>query len=95
MYVGKENSLTELESIFNEQKKIYLAQPYVEQHLFKILSDGEDGRCNHKSMRLVGMILSFNTNLLGLGFFRGSCENIVNVSRYGGAILTPLRKKRW
>ncbi|MEG7979004.1 MAG: hypothetical protein NY202_03785 [Mollicutes bacterium UO1] len=89
MYVGKESDPAELGEIFKEQEQFYLAQPYIEQQLFKILSDS-DGKCSHQDMRLVGMIPSFNRNLLGLGLFRGSRGNIVNVSRHGGEILTPL-----
>lgn len=91
MYVGRDDSVSTLCGILKHSAEAYVCQPFVEQARFNITtSDRETGELEVVACHVVGLIPSFNGRLLGPGVFRSSVGNVVNVSRRGGDILTPV-----
>lgn len=88
MFVGREDRVSMLEFILKNSASAYTVQPYIDQALFDITTTHREIETapNH----VVGLIPSYNGKLLGPGMFRASTGDVVNVSRRGGDILTPV-----
>lgn len=94
MYVGKEAQIAEILTVLNEEKNDYIAQPFIDQPLFRFLNDSSknrEKRCSdYQTMYLVGSILSFNSRLLGPGVLRGSHKTIINVAQGEATVFMPI-----
>ncbi|MEN9917033.1 MAG: hypothetical protein RLY40_965 [Pseudomonadota bacterium] len=98
MYIGKETPYAEILTVLNEKKPDYIAQPFIEQPLFKLLNNANASKPKdishnddaYQAMYLVGSMLSFNNVLLRPGILRGSHKTIINVAQGGTTIFLPI-----
>jgi len=89
MYVGKECELSILNHAIAKQNSAYMVQEYVPQKFFTL--PWNEDRVNKPALQinLVGMLLCFNEDFLGLGIYRGSEHSIINVAEGRGKIFAP------
>lgn len=86
VYFGKDTARELLSSILSETTDFYIAQHYIKQKKIEIFSIRERESIQLAEKYLVGMIMSFNHTVFGIGFFRAGSESIVNVFS-GGEII--------
>lgn len=86
VYFGRDITSELLTSVLNDPTKFYVAQHYIKQKKFEILSLVESDRLQVVEKYLVGLIMSFNHTIFGIGFFRAGNKLIVNASG-GGEII--------
>ncbi|MGC1853954.1 MAG: hypothetical protein WA659_01050 [Candidatus Aquirickettsiella sp.] len=91
MHIGKEIQAAEISTVLNEKKFDYIAQPFIEQPLFRLLNNSNNANnAEYQTIYLVGSILSFNNALLGPGILRGSHKTIVNVAQGNTTVFVPI-----
>ena len=91
MYVGKIHSAELIDGVLRKEHEDYIIQPYIFQKKMPIYTEHEKG-IDFINMNIVGFFANFNKHFLGVGFFRVSLGDIVNVSEQGGNIINVVKE---
>jgi hypothetical protein len=94
MYVCIDKSLDEVKEVIFNKTDYYIAQPFLKQQTISVLNSDKNNQAISEIIKVVGVILIFDKNFLGVGTFRGSQGNIINSLHSGGIILNPVRKAK-